>query len=90
MAVYLVTYDLNREVVRPIITGELKKAYPDWARLSESSYAILTNSTPQQVYDRLKPLIDSNDNIYIINLKRPYVGFGPKDVNAWLERNLPW
>jgi hypothetical protein len=88
MPVYLVTYDLNREVVRPNITNEMKKAYPTWAKLSESSYAIYTSATPDQVYDRLKPMIDSDDQIYIINLRKPFYGFGPKMVNDWLTERL--
>jgi CRISPR-associated endonuclease Cas2 len=88
MSVYVVAYDLNREVVRPNITKGIKKNA--WARLSESSYAIETNETAQQVYERLKPLTDENDNIYVIPLRRPYAGYGPKDVIGWLDEKLPW
>lgn len=89
MAVLLVTYDLKKpgkdykDVLKTI------KNY-SWARLSESSYAIATDKSVQQLYDQLKPYLDDNDNIYVINLRRPYVGFGPKDVNDWLEKNLPY
>lgn len=61
-----------------------------YAKLSESSYALLTDETPTALYNKLKALIDSNDHIYIINLKRPYTGYGPKEVNDWLEKNLPY
>lgn len=88
MAVYIVTYDLNKEVVRPNIVAEIKKT--NWARLSESSYAIETGESPKAVYDRFIYLLDGNDNFYVISLKRPYYGQGPKDVNEWLEKNLPW
>lgn len=88
MAVYIVTYDLNKETSRPNITGEIKKT-PSWAQLSESSYAISTSETAQQVYARFSGMLDSNDNFYVIALNRPYSGRGPKDVNQWLEQNLP-
>lgn len=87
MAVYIVTYDLNKETVRPKITDEVRKT--GWAKLSESSYAITTSETPQQVYDRFSKHLDGNDNFYVIMLNRPYYGRGPKDVNDWLENNLP-
>jgi hypothetical protein len=90
MAVYIVTYDLNKESVRPNITKRIRDTYPSWAKLSESSYAIETQASPQQVVDALKPLIDSNDNLYVITLKRPYAGYGPPDVNEWLEQRLTW
>lgn len=89
MAVLLVTYDLNtpgknyEDVLKAI------KNYA-WAQLSESSYAINTYDSPQQIFDKLKPLLDKNDNLYVIPLKKPYAGFGPKAVNDWLNTNLSY
>jgi CRISPR/Cas system-associated endoribonuclease Cas2 len=88
MAIYLVTYDLNKETTRPKIVDEVRKT--GYARLSESSYAIDTQETPQQVYNRFLKLLDNNDDFYVILLKRPYSGQGSQEVNDWLESNLPW
>lgn len=87
MAVYIVTYDLNREQVRPDILAEIKKG--DWAQLSESSYAINTTASADAVFKSLRKYIDDNDTLYVINLTRPYAGRGAKEVNDWLEENLP-
>ncbi|HWL29399.1 MAG TPA: hypothetical protein VNQ97_10855 [Burkholderiaceae bacterium] len=89
MAVYLVTYDLNKETVRPPIVEKIGEIADGWARLSESSYAINYAGTPEDVYAALKPLLDSNDHLYVITLNRPYTGYGPTEVNEWLEANLP-
>ena len=88
MSVLLVTYDLKKP--GQDYTDLLKEIrnYP-WARLSESSYAIATEVAPSTVYDILRQYLDANDNIYVINLRRPFSGFGPPDVNGWLEANLP-
>jgi hypothetical protein len=89
MAVLLITYDLRTP----------GQNYPDllkyiksfaFARLSESSYAIETNLSPDTVQARVRQLIDANDHVYVVNLKRPYSGFGPKEVNDWLTDNLPF
>ncbi len=88
MACYLVTYDLNHETKRPPIVQEVK-SFDGWARLSESSYAISTWMSAMDVYNKLSKLIDGNDQLYIIPLKKPWYGFGPKDVNKWLDDNLP-
>lgn len=89
MAVLLVTYDLSKP----------GQDYPDllmyikgfaWARLSESSYAIATDQLPATIMAAVRRYVDANDHIYVINLKRPYSGFGPRDVNEWLEKNLPY
>jgi hypothetical protein len=90
MAVYLVTYDLNKEVKRPPIVDKIKEVCTSWAMLSESSYAITHNGSPDDVYNAMKPLLDQNDQIYIIALKQPWQGFGPKEVNEWLSKNLSY
>jgi len=89
MKIYLVTYDLH-------IKGQnysdllLKiKESMKWARLSESSYAVGSEKTPQQLYDYLKTSLDSNDQLYIITLMKPYKGCGIEEVNDWLANNLP-
>lgn len=89
MAVLLITYDLNKPGKD---YNDLLKAIKEyaWARLSESCYSIRTDRSPQHVFDELRPFLDQNDNLYIVNLKRPYAGFGPKDVNDWLDKNLPY
>ncbi|HEX5736123.1 MAG TPA: hypothetical protein VF131_25065 [Blastocatellia bacterium] len=92
MSVLLVTYDLNAEKKKKDgYEGFYKviKSYP-WARLSESSYAIDTTDSVSTVYSKLRDHMDANDHVYIITLKKPYQGFGPKDVNDWLESRLPY
>lgn len=86
MAIYVVAYDLNKETKRPNITGEVKKTA--YAKLSESSYAIDTTETPEQVHARFKPHLDANDDFYVLTLKKPWTGYGPKDVIAWLQQRL--
>lgn len=88
MSTLLVTYDLNLESKRPNITKKLKDSFPSWAKLSESSYAIETNMTPMQVYGVFEPLLDGNDNLLVITLKRPYYGQASKEVIDWLDGTL--
>lgn len=88
MACYIVTYDLNKETVRPDIVADIQK-FSEWARLSESSYAITTSHTADAVYEILSKHLDDNDNCYIISLAQPHFGQGPEEVNQWLADNLP-
>ncbi|EMC9925301.1 hypothetical protein VPH80_004579 [Vibrio parahaemolyticus] len=88
MAVLLITYDLNSPGQNHSKLLDAIKEYP-WARLSESSYAIKTVESPSTVFNTLKPHIDNNDNLYIVTMTKPYSGYGPQDVNDWLENNLP-
>jgi CRISPR/Cas system-associated endoribonuclease Cas2 len=87
MAVYVVAYDLNKETVRPKIVAEVHKTA--YARLSESSYAIATSESTGQVHARFKKHLDDNDDFFVITLRKPYDGYGPKAVIEWLNANLP-
>lgn len=87
MATYLVTYDLNEEVKRPPIV-DVVRAFEAWAKLSESSYAISTALSVSDVYAKFSPLLDDNDQLYVITLIRPYTGQGDKEINEWLEAGL--
>lgn len=88
MAVFLITYDLKNP--GQDYSGVLKtiKSVP-WTQLSESSYAIDTTSSVEEVKKVLRSFMDANDTLYIITLCRPYSGHGPKTTNDWLEEHLP-
>lgn len=87
MSVLLVTYDLQKP-------GQDYSGFHDvikknaWAKLSESSYAVDTTDSPQTLYNKLDPHMDTNDQVYVITLKSPYFGRGPETVNQWLSQRL--
>lgn len=89
MAAYLVAYDLNSPGQHHAkLLAEIKNFA--WAKLSESAYAINPGKfTVDQVLALFRAAVDKNDTIYVINLRRPYTGYGPTEVNKWLENNLP-
>jgi hypothetical protein len=89
VAVYLVTYDLNRETIRPKITDIIYTRFDGYAKLSESSYAIETAAKTDAVYRMFEGILDDNDQLYVITLTKPYSGQGTQEVNDWLESTLP-
>lgn len=89
MKIYVVTYDLNKSGQKYQELLEKIKENSMWARLSESSYAVGTEKTPQQLFDHLQTSLDSNDHLYIITIAKPYIGVGTEEVTKWLENNLP-
>ena len=87
MATYLVTYDLSNPVQKyKNVLNEIKKYA--WTQLSESSYAISTSLSESQIFKKLSPNLDSNDQLYVITLSKPYCGRGGQEVNSWLEKFL--
>jgi len=90
MAVYCITYDLNSPGQNHSKLLEFIKKNFSWARLSESSYAVSSPQGPQNIFNMLSSLLDNNDTLYVITMKKPFFGHGPKDVNDWLNKNLPF
>ena len=90
MAALLITYDLNAPGQEHDKIHDKIKTFNGWASLSESSYAVSTSLAPNQVYSQFESLLDSNDHIWIISLKKPYSGFGSKKVIDWLDANLTY
>ena len=87
MNVFLVSYDLNKPGQRYEEFYRILNSF-DWARLSESCYAIYTNETPETLLRVFRRNMDANDTIYIAALTVPYTGFGPNAVNEWLSQRL--
>jgi hypothetical protein len=87
MPLLLVTFDPNKHRLDySDILNEIKSY--SHVRLSESSYAIITDKTPGEVCEEMKAFIDTNDSIYIINLKCPYKAYGSELVTDWLKKEL--
>ncbi len=90
MSVKLITYDLNKAGQNHAEVLAKIKSFGIWAKLSESSYAIVSYLTPDQLYQQFRPLIDDNDNLLIITLKKPCQGWTSKEVGNWLENQLTY
>ena len=89
MSTYLITYDLKSPGQRYTDVLNYIKAFPGWARLSESSYAVTSYvKTPAIIRDELKAIMDANDHVVVIALALPWAGWASKDVNDWLSSNI--
>jgi hypothetical protein len=87
MPLLLVTFEPDKTGQKhPKLLDEIKSY--SYTRLSESSYAIITDKSPDVVCEELKKHLTIKDNIYVINLKRPYAAYGPELVTDWLYKEL--
>ena len=87
MPLLLITFDSNKPGQDYSDLLDEIKSYSN-VRLSESSYAIITDKTPSVVCEEMKQYIDADDNLYIINLKRPYKAYGSELIADWLKKEL--
>lgn len=87
MAVRLITYDLNRTGQNYDGFMKVIKNYT-WARLSESSYAVDTSDTPEMIYKKLEPYVDSNDYVVVITLEANWWAYHTQEILDWLREHL--
>lgn len=64
----IVTYDLcgENKDYKDLIAAI--KSYSKWAKVTESSWVIVTDSTCVQIRENLKKFMDSDDRIFVASL----------------------
>ena len=87
--VYIVTYDLGQPTQRYDELLTLIKDCPRWARLSQSSYLVVSDMTAVELRDKFKTVLDGNDRLYVGAVKTPAAWTGmPEVVTGWIKKEL--
>jgi hypothetical protein len=88
MKVLLVSYDLKKTSKNYTgLYNALKEATAWWHYL-RSCWLLKTDYTPQQWYYKLKPHIDDDDSILIIEVVHNYQGWLSKEAWDWISKNI--
>jgi hypothetical protein len=89
--VLMISYDLNGHE-RPAAYTAVKKVIEsnaiDWKRPLYSQWFVETTESPQAWADRLNPVIDQNDKLFIARTQTPYQGWLPESIWEWLRTRL--
>jgi hypothetical protein len=91
VAVLLVGYDLNSPGQHYEALWEKLRSYGTWWRHLDSTWLIKANLTPRQLHDQLAPLLDVNDELFIVDITgRAWWsrGLSERALN-WIHSNLP-
>lgn len=85
--VYMITYDLNSTGQRynELINAIKKASSGCWCTFWKSSYLIQSPLSPSQITDKLKPYLDSNDRLLVIEVKRNYQGWLTDDERSYIN-----
>ena len=88
MSAHIITYDLSRPGRNYDELYARIKSYGTWARITESSWTIVTEQSPVAVRDHLKPALDSNYKLFVSTLGvSAWIGLS-KEISDWLKKNL--
>lgn len=85
--VYMITYDLNSTGQRynELISAIKGASNGCWCTFWKSSYLIQSPLSPSQITDRLKPYLDSNDRLLVIEVRRNYRGWLTDDERSYIN-----
>lgn len=88
--VCMITYDLNKagQNYEKVIQAIKNASTGVWCTFWKSSYLIKTNLTPQQITDKIKPHLDSNDTLLVIEVKQNYQGWLEKDDWKYITESI--
>jgi len=85
---YNVSYDLKKSGQDYSgLIAELKKTEA-WNHLLGSTWLLYTVESAEQIFNRLKPHIDNNDNILIMQVVNNYSGWLPNSDWEWISSAL--
>lgn len=89
MKSYLITYDLNRSGQNYTILVEKLKSFERYQHCMDSIWLVRTTDSAVQIRNFLKPCIDQNDELLIVELnsEAAWIGLGKRCVE-WIKENL--
>jgi CRISPR/Cas system-associated endoribonuclease Cas2 len=85
--IYLITYDLMEPGKDYSGIYKALKSFKRWCHYLGSTWLIDTDVPITEIHNKLKPYIDENDNLLIIEVKDNYKGQLPKEAWEWLNNS---
>lgn len=88
MAVFIISYDLNRPGQNYPDLYDKIKSLGSWAHILDSTWLIDTNKTAKEVFDSISPCLDSTDKIIVIEAKNHWHAILTEEIYTWLRTHL--
>ncbi len=87
MKCYIISYDLVNQKNYEELWKAIKK-YHSWAKITESTWAVQTESSAKQIRDNLSQFLDQDDRIFVIKSGAEAAWKNCICKNEWLKNNL--
>ena len=87
MSCYIISYDLRKERDYPSLY-EAIKSYGTWARITDSTWAIVTNKSAVKIRDHLLETIDEDDRLFVVKSGAEAAWHEVRCRNEWLKQRL--
>ena len=83
--IYSINYDLNQPGQNYDELHAAIKGCGVWWHYLDSTWLVDTNLTAQELWNKLSPHTDKNDNILILGINRDYEGQLPQKAWDWIN-----
>lgn len=87
MPCYIISYDLQKHGDYESLYKAIK-AYGTWARITDSTWAVVTEETATQVRDYLAQYLHSDDRLFVVKSGVAAAWRNVRCKNEWLKKNL--
>lgn len=88
MNCYIITYDLRNGGNYTSLHEAIKK-YGTWAKVTESTWAIVTRQTSEEIRNNLLSFMDGNDRLFVIKSGGEAAWKNAMCKNEWLQKHIP-
>jgi len=89
MNTYIVTYDLSgADSADYEELYEALKAHAKWARITDSTWAIVSPDTASKIRDKLIAVMGGEDRLFVVRTGGGAAWRNVRCRNEWLKRNL--
>ena len=90
MAVYMITYDLNKsgQDYENVIKAIKDASTGVWCTFWKSSYLIKSTLTANQISNKITPHLDGNDTLLVIEVKSNYQGWLSDEQWKYIKENI--
>ncbi len=86
--VLLVSYDLKKPGKDYSDLYQTLKKAKKWWHYLDSTWLLVTDLSPKAWLEKIKPAIDENDFVLIIQVTNNYSGWLPKEAWEWIRDNI--
>ena len=85
---FIIMYDLRESGRNYSKLHEAIKSYGIWAKITESSWAIVTDLTATEIRDHLGTFMDNNDRLFVIKSGHNSAWRNIIGSNDWFKKHL--
>ncbi|TAE08930.1 MAG: SinR family protein [Bacteroidetes bacterium] len=88
MKCYVVIYDLKQPTQEYTELWEELKSHNAWGKLTDSSWAVVTEENAVEIRNHLAKFIGKEDRLFVVKSGGSAAWYNPKANKDWLKKNL--